>query len=262
MPGVAIHVFNKGIGGQDADEMTARMQSRREARARPPRGLAGRHQLGDPPRCRSTKFAEKPARRHRHRQVAGRQLRADEPAVCSRRRGAARRGGICARHGRGRQGEGRRPVPPLRDHARPGTTTACPTRSSSPTTACISTISARSASASCCRWRSSTAIDPKPIDGRAEVRTLRLSVAGGPMEAPFRRSVDLSRERRHLRSRAVRAEDPVSQAREHGRPDRRLLPRPQEGRPAGRRRAGRSRTSISRPTTAPISTRPITSIRR
>jgi acyl-CoA thioesterase-1 len=27
MPGVAIHVFNKGIGGQDADEMTARMKS-------------------------------------------------------------------------------------------------------------------------------------------------------------------------------------------------------------------------------------------
>jgi acyl-CoA thioesterase-1 len=27
MPGVDIHVFNKGIGGQDADEMTARMKS-------------------------------------------------------------------------------------------------------------------------------------------------------------------------------------------------------------------------------------------
>ena len=27
MPGVAIHVFNKGIGGQDADEMTARMKA-------------------------------------------------------------------------------------------------------------------------------------------------------------------------------------------------------------------------------------------
>ena len=27
MPGVAIHVFNKGIGGQDAEEMTARMRS-------------------------------------------------------------------------------------------------------------------------------------------------------------------------------------------------------------------------------------------
>jgi acyl-CoA thioesterase-1 len=27
MPGVAVHVSNKGIGGQDADEMTARMQS-------------------------------------------------------------------------------------------------------------------------------------------------------------------------------------------------------------------------------------------
>ena len=27
MPGVAIHVFNKGIGGQDADEMTARMKT-------------------------------------------------------------------------------------------------------------------------------------------------------------------------------------------------------------------------------------------
>ena len=27
LPGVAIHVFNKGIGGQDADEMTARMRS-------------------------------------------------------------------------------------------------------------------------------------------------------------------------------------------------------------------------------------------
>jgi acyl-CoA thioesterase I len=27
MPGIAIHVFNKGIGGQDADEMTARMRS-------------------------------------------------------------------------------------------------------------------------------------------------------------------------------------------------------------------------------------------
>ena len=27
MPGIAIHVFNKGIGGQDADEMTARMKA-------------------------------------------------------------------------------------------------------------------------------------------------------------------------------------------------------------------------------------------
>ena len=27
MPGVAVHVFNKGVGGQDADEMTARMKS-------------------------------------------------------------------------------------------------------------------------------------------------------------------------------------------------------------------------------------------
>lgn len=27
MPGVAVHVFNKGIGGQDAEEMAARMQS-------------------------------------------------------------------------------------------------------------------------------------------------------------------------------------------------------------------------------------------
>ena len=27
MPGVAIHVFNKGIGGEEADEMTARMRS-------------------------------------------------------------------------------------------------------------------------------------------------------------------------------------------------------------------------------------------
>src|SRR5260370_35669524 len=27
MPRVAIHVFNKGIGGQDAEEMTARMKS-------------------------------------------------------------------------------------------------------------------------------------------------------------------------------------------------------------------------------------------
>ena len=27
MPGISIHVFNKGMGGQDADEMTARMKS-------------------------------------------------------------------------------------------------------------------------------------------------------------------------------------------------------------------------------------------
>ena len=50
MPGVDIHVYNKGIGGQDADEMVGAHASRREARARPPRGLAGRHQFGDPPR--------------------------------------------------------------------------------------------------------------------------------------------------------------------------------------------------------------------
>src|SRR5260370_33128843 len=30
MPGVAIHVYNKGIGGQDAEEMTARMKSDRK----------------------------------------------------------------------------------------------------------------------------------------------------------------------------------------------------------------------------------------
>ena len=57
-------------------------------------------------------------------------------------------------------------------------------------------------------------------------------------------------------------EDPVSQARGHGWPDRRLLPRPEEGRPAGRRRlGGRERQSLDA-TTARISTRPITSIRR
>ena len=27
MPGIAVHVFNKGIGGQDADEMAARMRA-------------------------------------------------------------------------------------------------------------------------------------------------------------------------------------------------------------------------------------------
>ena len=59
MPGVAVHVFNKGIGGQDADEMVGAHEDRREARARAHRGLAGRHQFGDPARCRSTKFAEK-----------------------------------------------------------------------------------------------------------------------------------------------------------------------------------------------------------
>ena len=39
--------------------MVERMKYRREARARAYRRLAGRHQLGDPPRSRSTKFAEK-----------------------------------------------------------------------------------------------------------------------------------------------------------------------------------------------------------
>jgi hypothetical protein len=41
---------------------------------------------------------------------------------------------------------------------------------------------------------------------------------------PFCRPLDLSRERRDLRSRTVRTEDPVSQAREHRGADRGLLP--------------------------------------
>ena len=61
------------------------------------------------------------------------------------------------------------------------------------------------------------AVNPRRLTGCAKVRTLRLSVSGGANEeAPVRRPVDLSRERRHLRSRAVRSEDPVPQAREHG----------------------------------------------
>src|SRR3984957_16353734 len=92
-------------------------ESRRAARARASRDLAGRHQFGDPAHP-DRPVRGPPARRHRYRQIAGRQLRADEPAICSRRRGAARRRGICPRHGRGGPGEGRRPVQPLRHHAR------------------------------------------------------------------------------------------------------------------------------------------------
>ncbi len=54
MPGVAIHVFNKGIGGQDADEMTARMKADVQPERAHARDLAGRHQLRDPPRAGST----------------------------------------------------------------------------------------------------------------------------------------------------------------------------------------------------------------
>ena len=91
------------------------------------------------------------------------------------------------------------------------------------------------------------AVNPKQLTGAPKLpHTEAFRPREGQChEAPVRRPVDLSRERRHLRSAAVRAEDPVSQAREHGGPDRRLLSRPQEGRPARRRGlGGRERQSL------------------
>ena len=49
LPGVDVHVFNKGIGGQDTRGDDRAHEGRRQARARADRGLAGRHQLRDPP---------------------------------------------------------------------------------------------------------------------------------------------------------------------------------------------------------------------
>jgi lysophospholipase L1-like esterase len=58
MPGVAVHVLNKGIGGQDAEEMTARMKSD----VRPERAQLVIWQVGTNSAIRRTpldKFAEK-----------------------------------------------------------------------------------------------------------------------------------------------------------------------------------------------------------
>jgi lysophospholipase L1-like esterase len=58
MPGVAVHVLNKGIGGQDAEEMTARMKSD----VRPERAQLVVWQVGTNSAIRRTpldKFAEK-----------------------------------------------------------------------------------------------------------------------------------------------------------------------------------------------------------
>ena len=58
MPGIAIHVFNKGIGGQDAEEMTARMR----ADVKPERAQLVVWQVGTNSAIRRdplTKFADK-----------------------------------------------------------------------------------------------------------------------------------------------------------------------------------------------------------
>ena len=51
-------------------------------------------------------------------------------------------------------------------------------------------------------------------------------------DAPLRRSVHLPGERCRLRSARLQARDPVLHPRTHDQPDRALLPRPEEGRPA------------------------------
>ena len=173
------------------------------------------------------------------------------PAVVA----AARQGGLRARHGRRRQGVRRRPVPPLRHHAR-----LVQGRHALRAVRHLDGLHLNDFGQKCIGKLLSKAIIersiPKQLTGASPALSATLH------EASFRRPVDLSRERRHLRSRAVRAEDPVSQAR-RTRPARSPASSPASRRKTCRTaRAGRSRTSTSRPTTAPISTRPIISIRR
>ncbi len=154
MPGVDVHVYNKGVGGQDAPEMVDRMR----ADVKPERAHLVVWQVGTNSAIRRDplpKFAEK----LRAGIDIGQALGANfvmmnlqyVPAVVAlpdeeqyarvmAEVAEAKRAPACSAASKS---------------CGPGTTTGCPTRSSSPTTACISTTSARNASASCCRRRSS-----------------------------------------------------------------------------------------------------------
>ena len=99
LPGVDVDVVNRGIGGQDVEEMSTRMRA--EMKANPASlvvwqtgtNAAIRHDAARQVRALA-------ARRPGARQVAGRRLRADEPAVRAGRRRAARQGSLREGHGR------------------------------------------------------------------------------------------------------------------------------------------------------------------
>jgi hypothetical protein len=92
LPGVAIHVFNKGIGGQDAEEMTARMRTD----VKPERAHLVIWQVGTNSAIKRVPI-DQFARRLRAGIDIGKSLGANfvlmNLQLCSRRRGAARRGG-------------------------------------------------------------------------------------------------------------------------------------------------------------------------
>ena len=131
MPGVDVHVFNRGIGGQDVAEMAARMQA--DVKENPATlvvwqiGTELRHPPDAAPQVRALA-----AQRAGARPGAGRQLRADEPAIRPGRRGC------CPTRKSTRRSWPRPPrstVPACSAASRScaaGTRTACPTRSSSP----------------------------------------------------------------------------------------------------------------------------------
>ena len=117
LPGVDVDVVNRGIGGQDVEEMAARMQA--EMKENPASLVVW--QTGTNAAIRQMPLDEVhalAAQRPGARQVAGRRLRADEPAIRAGRRRRARQGSLREGHGRGGQGVRCRPVPPLRHHAR------------------------------------------------------------------------------------------------------------------------------------------------
>jgi acyl-CoA thioesterase I len=79
LPGVAVHVFNKGIGGQDAEEETARMKED----VGPEKAQLVIWQV-------ARQIQESPARRNRYRQEARCRIHSDESAICAGRGRAAR----------------------------------------------------------------------------------------------------------------------------------------------------------------------------
>ncbi len=149
LPGIDIDVVNRGIGGQDVEEMAARMRTEMKENPRVAGGLADRHQCRHPPDA-ARQVRRLAARRARRSATS---LGADfvlmnlqyVPAVVA----VAGQGSLREGHGRRRP----RTITPACSAASTscaaGTRTACPTPSSCSSTACISTISARSASASC-----------------------------------------------------------------------------------------------------------------
>ena len=111
-----ITVLNRGVNGEETEDMMARFASRRHRRASATRALAGRHQFGAARSSAGAAFGAA-ARRHRRAQGDRRRRGADRSAICAEGSGEVRDAGHGRADRRGGEGRERRPVPALRGDA-------------------------------------------------------------------------------------------------------------------------------------------------